>query len=42
MSAQDVPNRFDPWPTGVEPEVPVPGYPNTWIYTPSQPLHLDR
>ncbi|WP_270933913.1 dioxygenase family protein [Falsiroseomonas oryzae] len=38
MSAEDVPDRFDPWPPGVPPQVPVPGYPNTWTYTPSQPL----
>ncbi|WP_052401324.1 hypothetical protein [Muricoccus aerilatus] len=32
------PNRFDPFPPGIEPEVPVPGYPNTWTHTPAQPL----
>ncbi|PWS36415.1 protocatechuate 3,4-dioxygenase subunit beta [Falsiroseomonas bella] len=25
-------------PEGIEPEVPVPGYPNTWTHTPAQPL----
>ena len=39
MDAHDLPDRFDPWPPGTEPEVPVPGYPNTWTHTPSQPLH---
>ena len=24
------------WPAGVEPEVPVPGYPNTWTHTPAR------
>ena len=38
MDARTVPNRFAPWPAGVEPDVPVPGYPNTWTHTPAQPL----
>ena len=25
------------WPTGVEPVVPIPGYPNTWTHTPQRP-----
>jgi protocatechuate 3,4-dioxygenase beta subunit len=29
---------FAPWPAGIQPEVPVPQYPNTWTHTPSQPL----
>jgi len=24
------------WPPGIEPEVPIPGYPNTWTHTPAQ------
>lgn len=24
------------WPVGVEPEVPIPGYPNTWTHTPQR------
>jgi len=34
----DAPDRFDPWPPGIEPEVPIHGYPNTWTFTPAQPL----
>jgi protocatechuate 3,4-dioxygenase beta subunit len=26
-----------PWPPGIEPVVPVPGYPNTWTHTPARP-----
>src|SRR5215203_6704722 len=37
MTEHEVANRFDAMPPGIEPEVPVPGYPNTWIYTPLQP-----
>lgn len=33
-----VPNRFDPWPPGIPPAVPIEGYPNTWTHTPAQPL----
>lgn len=29
---------FDPWPTGIQPSVPVEGYTNTWTHTPSQTL----
>jgi protocatechuate 3,4-dioxygenase, beta subunit len=29
---------FRPWPAGIQPEVPVPHYPNTWTHTPSQAL----
>jgi len=28
---------YDPWPKGVQPDVPIEGYPNTWTFTPSQP-----
>ena len=38
MDSNRLPDRFDPWPPGIEPDVPVVGYPNTWTYTPSQPL----
>src|SRR3954447_1986002 len=38
MDAHDLPNQFNPWPPGIEPAVPVPGYTNTWTHTPSQPL----
>jgi protocatechuate 3,4-dioxygenase beta subunit len=37
-SAGDTPDRFGPWPAGIEPVVPVPLYPNTWTHTPAQPL----
>jgi protocatechuate 3,4-dioxygenase beta subunit len=37
MDAEDLPDRFDPWPPGIEPVVPVHGYPNTWTHTPSLP-----
>lgn len=30
---------YDPWPEGVQPEVPIEGYTNTWTHTPSQPLY---
>jgi protocatechuate 3,4-dioxygenase beta subunit len=29
---------FGRWPEGVEPLVPIHGYPNTWTHTPAQPL----
>jgi len=29
---------FRPWPEGVEPAVPIEGYPNTFTHTPSAPL----
>lgn len=29
--------RHAPWPPGIEPAVPVPGYPNTFTHTPAQP-----
>jgi protocatechuate 3,4-dioxygenase beta subunit len=38
MDGTAAPGRFAPWPPGIEPVVPVPGYPNTWTHTPSQPL----
>ena len=28
--------RYDPWPEGVQPDVPIEGYTNTWTHTPSQ------
>ena len=28
--------RYDPWPDGVQPTVPIEGYTNTWTHTPSQ------
>jgi protocatechuate 3,4-dioxygenase beta subunit len=28
---------YDPWPQGVEPSVPIEGYTNTWLFTPTQP-----
>jgi protocatechuate 3,4-dioxygenase beta subunit len=31
------PHRFDPWPPGIEPLVPIEGYPNTWTHTPATP-----
>ncbi len=31
--------QIDPWPPGIEPTVPIEGYPNTWTHTPKQPLH---
>ncbi len=31
-------NRFEPWPEGVEPAVPIAGYPNTFTHTPAAPL----
>ncbi|HEY8611742.1 MAG TPA: protocatechuate 3,4-dioxygenase subunit beta [Roseomonas sp.] len=33
-----LPDRYLPFPPGIEPEVPVEGYPNTWIHTPAQAL----
>ena len=27
---------YDPWPEGVQPEVPIEGYTNTWTHTPAQ------
>jgi protocatechuate 3,4-dioxygenase beta subunit len=38
MNHETVPDRFDPWPPGIQPDVPIAGYPNTWTHTPSQPL----
>ncbi len=32
-----LPGRFGPVPPGIEPEVPIEGYPNTWTHTPVQP-----
>lgn len=32
------PDRFEPWPEGIEPAVPIPGYANTFTHLPSQPL----
>ncbi len=39
MSETVRPRHFAPWPEGVQPRVPVPGYPGTWALTPSQELH---
>jgi protocatechuate 3,4-dioxygenase beta subunit len=36
MEAWDPPRRFEPWPDGVEPRVPIEGYPNTWTHTPAR------
>jgi protocatechuate 3,4-dioxygenase beta subunit len=30
---------YDPWPEGVQPNVPIAGYTNTWTHTPSQTLY---
>lgn len=30
--------RFDPWPEGIQPAVPIAGYPNTFSHTPRAPL----
>jgi protocatechuate 3,4-dioxygenase, beta subunit len=38
MSEAATPRRFDPWPAGVQPQVPIEGYPSTWDYTPAQGL----
>ena len=32
-----LPGRFGPVPPGIEPAVPIEGYPNTWTHTPAQP-----
>jgi protocatechuate 3,4-dioxygenase beta subunit len=37
MSDRQMPTQFRPWPEGVEPAVPIEGYPNTWTFTPSRP-----
>ena len=31
------PDRFDPWPPGIEPAVPIEGYANTFTHTPALP-----
>jgi protocatechuate 3,4-dioxygenase beta subunit len=31
-------SRLRPWPQGIQPDVPVPHYPNTWTHTPAQAL----
>lgn len=36
MSATYEPRRHRPWPDGIEPAVPIEGYPNTWTHTPSR------
>ncbi|MFK8033914.1 MAG: protocatechuate 3,4-dioxygenase subunit beta [Hyphomicrobiales bacterium] len=38
MKNESIKRRYDPWPEGVQPSVPVEGYTNTWTHTPSQPL----
>ena len=42
MNAGDVPDRFTSWPPGIEPEVPIIGYPNTWTHTPVLPAIYAR
>lgn len=37
MRNNDPLRLYDPWPQGVEPSVPIEGYPNTWLFTPTQP-----
>ncbi|MEQ8335630.1 protocatechuate 3,4-dioxygenase subunit beta [Nisaea sp.] len=37
MAAWQPPRIYDPWPEGVQPSVPIEGYPNTWTFTPSRP-----
>jgi protocatechuate 3,4-dioxygenase beta subunit len=37
MNAGDVPDRFTSWPPGIEPAVPIIGYPNTCTHTPVLP-----
>lgn len=37
MPADERPATFAPWPDGLAPRVPIPGYPNTWTHTPAQP-----
>lgn len=32
-----LPDLYEPFAPGIQPEVPVPGYTNTWTHTPSQP-----
>jgi len=32
-----MPSNFTPWPEGIEPAVPVPGYGGTWTHTPARP-----
>ncbi|CAN1498383.1 PcaH Protocatechuate 3,4-dioxygenase beta subunit [Rhabdaerophilaceae bacterium] len=36
MSDWQPPNQFRPWPEGVQPAVPIEGYPNTWTFTPAR------
>ncbi|WP_187830099.1 dioxygenase family protein [Siccirubricoccus phaeus] len=31
-----LPDRFDPWPPGVQPVVPTPGYPGTFTHSPAE------
>jgi len=37
MAPWQPPRIYDPWPEGVQPSVPIEGYPNTWTFTPSRP-----
>lgn len=36
MRNDTIRRSYDPWPEGVQPEVPIEGYTNTWTHTPSQ------
>ncbi len=40
MAVWTPPNTFDPWPAGIQPSVPIEGYPNTWTFTPSRPAFI--
>ena len=37
MDGTRLPERFDPWPPGIEPAVPIEGYTNTFTHTPALP-----
>ncbi len=37
MDGPALPDRFDPWPAGIQPAVPIEGYTNTFSHTPAQP-----
>jgi protocatechuate 3,4-dioxygenase beta subunit len=37
MDGATLPERFDPWPPGIEPAVPIEGYSNTFTHTPALP-----
>ncbi|MDB5373677.1 MAG: Protocatechuate 3,4-dioxygenase beta subunit [Belnapia sp.] len=38
MDPQQLPDRIEAWPPGIEPAVPIPGYANTYTHWPAQPL----